>query len=148
MHTTDRSCRYYIQDVFFWRLAGPVAPTGKAIVHWIGCINAINILFSHSLFTSKACHKRHFQMKNISASICSKVTLTSRFQYMSTEVANRAERVKVGLPSYFKFYVWCIWRSPNAKPSLTQVFSYRRVLHFYEIKCCFYTSAVLSQVAI
>ena len=31
----------YIQDVFFWRLAGPVAPTGKAIVHWIGCINAI-----------------------------------------------------------------------------------------------------------
>ena len=29
----DRSCRYYIQDVFFWRLAGPVAPTGKAIVH-------------------------------------------------------------------------------------------------------------------
>ena len=31
MHTTDRSCRYYIQDVFFWRLAGPVAPTGKAI---------------------------------------------------------------------------------------------------------------------
>ena len=30
MHTTDRSCRYYIQDVFFWRLAGPVAPTGKS----------------------------------------------------------------------------------------------------------------------
>ena len=27
---------YYIQDVFFWRLAGPVAPTGKAVVHWIG----------------------------------------------------------------------------------------------------------------
>ena len=27
--------------VFFWRLAGSVAPTGKAIVHWIGCINAI-----------------------------------------------------------------------------------------------------------
>ena len=25
-----------IQDIFFWRLAGPVAPTGKAIVHWIG----------------------------------------------------------------------------------------------------------------
>ena len=41
MHTTDRSCQYYIQDVFFWRLAGPIAPTGKAIVHWIGCINAI-----------------------------------------------------------------------------------------------------------
>ena len=39
----DRSCQYYIQDVFFWRLAGPVAPTGKAIDHWIGCINAIKI---------------------------------------------------------------------------------------------------------
>ena len=37
----DRSCRYYIQDVFFWRLAGSAALTGKAIVHWIGCINAI-----------------------------------------------------------------------------------------------------------
>ena len=33
-----------IQDVFFWRLAGPVAPTGKAIVHWIGCINAIKYI--------------------------------------------------------------------------------------------------------
>ena len=29
------------QDVFFWRLAGRSAPTGLAIVHWIGCINAI-----------------------------------------------------------------------------------------------------------
>ena len=35
-HSRDRSCRYYIQDVFFWHLAGPVALTGKAIVHWIG----------------------------------------------------------------------------------------------------------------
>ena len=43
MRSPDWSCRYYIQDVFFWRLAGPVAPTGKAIVYWIGCINAINI---------------------------------------------------------------------------------------------------------
>ena len=25
------SCRYYIQYVFFWRLVGPVALTGKAI---------------------------------------------------------------------------------------------------------------------
>ena len=32
-----------IQDVFFWRLAGPVAPTGKAIVHWIGCSIAIKM---------------------------------------------------------------------------------------------------------
>ena len=30
---------------FFWRLAGPVAPTGKAIVHWIGCINTIKIKY-------------------------------------------------------------------------------------------------------
>ena len=37
----DRSCRYFIQNDFFCRLVGPVAPTGKAIVHWIGCINAI-----------------------------------------------------------------------------------------------------------
>ena len=29
------------QDVFFWRLAGRSAPTGLAIVHWIGSINAI-----------------------------------------------------------------------------------------------------------
>ena len=36
MHSPDGSCRYYIQDVFFWRLAGPVVSTGKAIVHWIG----------------------------------------------------------------------------------------------------------------
>ena len=46
MHSPDRSCRYDVQDVFFWRLAGPVMPTGKAIVHWIGCINAIK-LFCH-----------------------------------------------------------------------------------------------------
>ena len=26
----------FIQNDFFCRLAGPVAPTGKAIVHWIG----------------------------------------------------------------------------------------------------------------
>ena len=32
----DRSCQYFIQNDFFCRLAGPVAPTGKAIVHWIG----------------------------------------------------------------------------------------------------------------
>ena len=49
MHTTDRSCRYYIQDVFFWRLAAPVAPTGKAIVHWIVCINAIKIWYISAL---------------------------------------------------------------------------------------------------
>ena len=42
----DRSCRYFIQNDFFCRLAGPVAPTGKAIVHWIGCINAIKLSVS------------------------------------------------------------------------------------------------------
>ena len=61
MHTTDRSCRYYIQDVFFWRLAGPVAPTGKAIVHWIGCINAIKS--PHKRF--KIRHKAHFSFHNL-----------------------------------------------------------------------------------
>ena len=29
------------QDDFFCHLAGPVAPTGKAIVQWVRCINAI-----------------------------------------------------------------------------------------------------------
>ena len=28
-------------EIFFWRLVGPVAPTGKAVVHWIGRINTI-----------------------------------------------------------------------------------------------------------
>ena len=31
------------RNVLFWHLAGPVAPTSKAIVHWIGCINAIKV---------------------------------------------------------------------------------------------------------
>ena len=35
------------QDVFFWRLAGRSVPTGLAIVHWIGCINAIQIAITH-----------------------------------------------------------------------------------------------------
>ena len=35
------------QDVFFWRLAGRSAPTGLAIVHWIGCINAIKVAITH-----------------------------------------------------------------------------------------------------
>ena len=47
MHSPDRSCRYYIQDVFFWCLAGPVAQTGKAVVHWIGCISTIKINLRH-----------------------------------------------------------------------------------------------------
>ena len=37
--TTDRPAGG-TQDVFFWRLAGRSAPTGLAIVHWIGSINA------------------------------------------------------------------------------------------------------------
>ena len=44
----ERSCRYLIQNDFFCRLAGPVAPTGKAIVHWIGCINAIKLTFVYT----------------------------------------------------------------------------------------------------
>ena len=50
MHSPDRSCRYSIQDIFFWRLAGPVAPTGKAIVHWIGCVNAIKLFFYSDMY--------------------------------------------------------------------------------------------------
>ena len=34
-----------IYRTLFWRLAGLVALTGKAIVHWIGCINAIKVSF-------------------------------------------------------------------------------------------------------
>ena len=42
MHSTGTSQPLETQDVFFWRLAGRSAPTGLAIVHWIGCINAKN----------------------------------------------------------------------------------------------------------
>ena len=48
----DRSCRYFIQNDFFCRLAGPVAPTGKAIVHWIGCINAIKNIFYENIVSA------------------------------------------------------------------------------------------------
>ena len=41
MHSTGTGQPVETQDVFFWRLAGRSAPTGLAIVHWIGCINAI-----------------------------------------------------------------------------------------------------------
>ena len=48
VHAPPSKCtlcdRYYIH-VFFWHLVGPVALTGKAIEHWIGCINAIKVLF-------------------------------------------------------------------------------------------------------
>ena len=33
------------KDDFFCRLAGRSVPTGLAIVHWIGCINAIKFQF-------------------------------------------------------------------------------------------------------
>ena len=56
----DRSCRYFIQNDFFCRLAGPVAPTGKAIVHWIGCINAIKLCFAIFAKNSKIQNGRHF----------------------------------------------------------------------------------------
>ena len=41
MHSTGTGQPVETQDVFFWRLAGRSVPTGLAIVHWIGCINAI-----------------------------------------------------------------------------------------------------------
>ena len=45
MHSTGTGQPVETQDVFFWRLAGRSAPTGLAIVHWIGCINAIKVIF-------------------------------------------------------------------------------------------------------
>ena len=33
------------QDVFFWHLTGRSVPTGLAIVHWIGCIDAIKLKY-------------------------------------------------------------------------------------------------------
>ena len=51
MHSTGTGQPVETQDVFFWRLAGRSAPTGLAIVHWIGCINAIKMSF----FDGEAC---------------------------------------------------------------------------------------------
>ena len=45
MHSTGTGQPVETQDVFFWRLAGRSAPTGLAIVHWIGCINAIKSIY-------------------------------------------------------------------------------------------------------
>ena len=45
VHSTGTGQPVETQDVFFWCLAGRSAPTGLAIVHWIGCINAIKISF-------------------------------------------------------------------------------------------------------
>ena len=45
MHTHDQSCRWITQDGFFCHLAGLVASTGIAIVHWVGCINSIKTIF-------------------------------------------------------------------------------------------------------
>ena len=43
VHSTGTGRPVETQDVFFWHLAGRSAPTGLAIVHWIGCINAIKM---------------------------------------------------------------------------------------------------------
>ena len=45
MHSTGTGQPVETQDAFSWSLAGQSAPTGLAIVHWIGCINAIKLLF-------------------------------------------------------------------------------------------------------
>ena len=45
MHSTGTGQPVEIQDVFFWHLAGRSVLTGLAIVHWIGCINAIKHYF-------------------------------------------------------------------------------------------------------
>ena len=60
MHSTGTGQPVETQDVFFWRLAGRSAPTGLAIVHWIGCINAIKLCFSIFGKNSKIQNGRHF----------------------------------------------------------------------------------------
>ena len=45
-HSTGTGQPLETQDVFFWHLAGRSAPTELAIIHWIGCINAIKLLCS------------------------------------------------------------------------------------------------------
>ena len=48
-----------IRDDFFCHLAGRSAPTGLAIVHWIGCINAIKLcfcIFGKNLKIQNGCH--------------------------------------------------------------------------------------------
>ena len=46
MHTYDQSCQWITQYGFFCHFAGPVAPTGIAIVYWVGCIKAIKCCLS------------------------------------------------------------------------------------------------------
>ena len=48
VHSTGPAGQYaYIQGDFFCHMAGRSAPTGLAIVHWIGCINAIKSQISN-----------------------------------------------------------------------------------------------------
>ena len=49
VHSTGTGQPVETQDVFLWRLAGRSAPTELAIVHWIGCINAIKPSFCVSV---------------------------------------------------------------------------------------------------
>ena len=49
MHSTGTGQPVETQDVFFWRLAGRSTPTGLAIVHWIGSINAIKISIQNNV---------------------------------------------------------------------------------------------------
>ena len=57
MHSTGTGQPVETQDVFFWRLAGRSAPTGLAIVHWIGCINAIKYNCCHGTGCCQILHK-------------------------------------------------------------------------------------------
>ena len=43
VHSTRPARPVDTQDGFFYRLAGQSAPTGLAIVHWIGGINAVKV---------------------------------------------------------------------------------------------------------
>ena len=45
MHSTGPAGLVETQDHFFCHFTGRSAPPGLAIVHWIGCINAIKLVF-------------------------------------------------------------------------------------------------------
>ena len=67
MHSTGTSQPVETQDVFFWRLAGRSAPTGLAIVHWIGSINAIKwwiIQLNHDLLDIYEKNISHMKINN------------------------------------------------------------------------------------
>ena len=90
----DRSCRYFIQNDFFCRLAGPVAPTGKAIVHWIGCINAIKTKVSFGLCSRNASKNCHYSGKDeCNSGLLQQIVFSSKSKE-KIETSDRFECIK------------------------------------------------------